>query len=423
LFSGKRLRISGLSQPLSAGRVFASPTGKSAMSVQPFSISVSPFVIEDLRERLGRARWPDEVRDSGWQYGTNLSYLRDLCIHWGHGFDWKEQEEALNAFHHYRAEVNGTGLHFIHERGKSPYTLPILLIHGWPDSFVRFTQLIPLLTAEGPNGLSFDVIVPSLPGFGFSDRPAQPGMNAERIARLFARLMKNELGYSRWISHGGDWGSVVSIQQARLFSERLLGIHLTDVPGWAVMDLNALDSPSDGEKEYIGAIGKWPWTEGAYSILQSTRPQTLAYAMNDSPIGLAAWIIEKFYAWTDHPGHLEMKFTRDQLLTNLTLYWVTQTAGSSFRLYYENSQHPSPLIKDRIGVPAGVCLAPKGMANPPRELADRILDIRQWTVVPEGGHFLAMEHPQQLAEDIFRFAGHLRDTGLPNPEPAFPLRL
>lgn len=393
------------------------------MSVEPFTLSVSPFVIEDLRERLGRARWPDEIRDSGWQYGTNLSYLRDLCIHWGHGFDWKEQELALNAFHHYCAEVNGTGVHFIHERGKSHYTLPLLLIHGWPDSFVRFTQLISLLTAEGPNGLSFDVIIPSIPGFGFSDRPSEPGMSTERIARLFARLMKSELGYSRWICHGGDWGSVISIQMARLFPERMLGLHLTDIPLWAVMDMNTVDGASDAEKEYAAAIGKWPWTEGAYALVQSTKPQTLAYAMNDSPIGLAAWIIEKFHAWTDHPGNLEMKFTRDQLLTNLTIYWVTQTAGSSFRLYYENMRHPSPRITERIDIPTGVCLAPKGMTNPPREMVDRILDIRHWSTLTEGGHFLAMEQPQRVAEDIFRFAANLRDTGLPAPEPAFPLRL
>jgi pimeloyl-ACP methyl ester carboxylesterase len=393
------------------------------MSVQPFTLAVSPFVIEDLRERLGRARWPDEIRDSGWQYGTNLSYLRDLCTHWGHGFDWKEQELALNAFHHYRAEINGMGVHFIHERGKSHYTLPLLLIHGWPDSFVRFTQLIPLLTAEGPNGLSFDVIIPSIPGFGFSDRPSEPGMSTERIARLFARLMKNELGYSRWICHGGDWGSVISVQMARLFPERLLGMHLTDIPVWAVIDLNTLDGASDAEKEYAAAVGKWPWTEGAYALVQSTKPQTLAYAMNDSPIGLAAWIIEKFYAWTDHPGNLEIKFTRDQLLTNLTIYWVTQTAGSSFRLYYENMRHPSPRITERIDIPTAVCLAPKGMAVPPRELADRILDIRNWSTLAEGGHFLAMEQPEPLAEDIFRFAADLRDTGLPAPEPAFPLRM
>ncbi|HEV9035366.1 MAG TPA: epoxide hydrolase [Puia sp.] len=392
------------------------------MSVQPFTISVSPFVIEDLRERLGRARWPDEIRDSGWQYGTNLSYLRDLCIHWGHGFDWKEQEEALNAFHHYRAEVNGVGLHFIHERGKSHHTLPLLLIHGWPDSFVRFLPLIPLLTAEGPDGLSFDVIIPSIPGFGFSDRPEEPGMNAERIARMFARLMKDQLGYSRFICHGGDWGSSIAVQLARMFPDRLLGIHMTDVPVRGVLDLTELEL-SPAEKEYLETGAQWTRAEGAYGMLQATKPQTLAYALNDSPIGLAAWIIEKFHTWTDHDGHLEQTYSRDQLLTNLTIYWVTQTAGSSFRLYYETFHHPSSMAAGRIQVPAGICLAPREFGNAPREFAERILDVRQWTILPEGGHFLAMEQPQRLADDIFRFAAILRDTGLPTPEPAFPLRL
>ena len=385
------------------------------MGVQPFTISVSPFVIEDLRERLGRARWPDEIRDSGWQYGTNLSYLRDLCTHWGHGFDWNEQEEALNAFHHYQAEVNGVGVHFIHERGKSHTTLPLLLIHGWPDSFVRFLPLIPLLTAEGPDGISFDVIIPSIPGFGFSERPEEPGMNIERVARLFARLMKDQLGYSRFICHGGDWGSSIALQIARMFPDRMLGIHLTDIPVRGVLDFSELElSPT--EKEYLEAGRQWTRAEGAYGMLQATKPQTLAYALNDSPIGLAAWIIEKFHSWTDHPGHLEKAYTRDQLLTNLTIYWVTQTAGSSFRLYYETLHHPSSIAAGRIDVPAGICIAPKDFGNAPREFAERILDVRQWTILPEGGHFLAMEQPQRLAEDIFRFASNLRDTGLPAPE-------
>jgi pimeloyl-ACP methyl ester carboxylesterase len=376
-----------------------------------------------LRERLGRARWPDEIRDSAWQYGTNLSYLSDLCTHWGHGFDWKEQEEYLNGFHHFRGEVDGMGLHFIHERGKSHHTIPLLLIHGWPDSFVRFLQIIPILTAKGPDGLSFDVIVPSIPGFGFSDRPAEPGMNAERIARLFAHLMKDQLGYSRFICHGGDWGSSITLQMARLFPDQLLGIHMTDVPAWNLTDLSALGELKPAEKEYMESVQQWYRTEGAYGMLQSTKPQTLAYAMNDSPIGLAGWIIEKFHAWSDHPGELEKKFTRDQLLANLTIYWVTQTAGSSFRLYYETMHHPTSLAAGRIEVPTGICIAPKDFVPIPREFAERILSVRHWTELPEGGHFLAMELPEALADDIFRFASVLRVSDRHSPAPAMPLRM
>ncbi|HXO74682.1 MAG TPA: epoxide hydrolase, partial [Puia sp.] len=195
------------------------------MSIQPYSISISPFVIEDLRERLGRARWPDEISGSGWEYGTNMTFLKDLCTHWGHGFDWKEEEEHLNTFAHFQADIDGVNLHFIHEKGKGADPVPLLLIHGYPDSFVRFLKLIPLLTAEGPDGLSFDVIVPSIPGFGFSDRPSQPGMNSQRIAGMFARLM-TQLGYEKFISHGGDWGSVISEELAFQFPDRLLGLHL-----------------------------------------------------------------------------------------------------------------------------------------------------------------------------------------------------
>ncbi|HVS96036.1 MAG TPA: epoxide hydrolase [Puia sp.] len=390
------------------------------MSVQPFTISVSPLVIEDLRERLGRTRWPDEIRDSGWQYGTNLSYLRDLCTHWGHGFDWKEQEEALNGWSHFRAPVNGVGLHFIRERGKSHRTLPLLLIHGWPDSFIRFLQLIPLLTAEGPDGLSFDVIVPSIPGFGFSDRPMDPGMTTERIARLLTHLMKDKLGYTRWICHGGDWGSSIAMQMGRMFPDRLLGIHLTDVPAWNITDPSALGEMSPEEKRYMDSVQQWYRSEGAYGMIQSTKPQTLAYAMNDSPIGLAAWIIEKFHAWTGHPADLEKIFTKDQLLTNLTIYWITQTAGSSFRLYYETLHHPSSLAAGRIEVPAGVCIAPKDFVPVPKAFAQRVLDVRQFTEMPEGGHFLAMEHPRALADDLFRFTAALHVPE--HHEPARPLR-
>ena len=306
---------------------------------------------------------------------------------------------------------------------KAIIRIPLLLIHGWPDSFVRFLQVIPLLTAEGPDGLSFDVIVPSIPGFGFSDRPVEPGMNAERIARLFAHLMKDQLGYSCWICHGGDWGSSITMQMARLYPDRLLGIHMTDLPAWNLTDLSALGELKPAEKEYMESVQQWYRTEGAYGMLQSTKPQTLAYAMNDSPIGLAGWIIEKFHAWTDHSGELEKKFTRDQLLTNLTIYWVTQTAGSSFRLYYETLHHPSSLAAGRIEVPAGICIAPKDFVPVPREFAERILDVRHWTALSEGGHFLAMEQPEALADDIFRFASALRVSGRHTPEPAIPLRM
>lgn len=371
------------------------------MSIQPYTIFVSPFIIEDLRERLGRARWPDEIPNSGWEYGTNMAWLKDICTHWGHGFDWKEQEDQLNMFNHFQTRVEGLNLHFIHEKGKGANPVPLLLIHGYPDSFVRFLKLIPLLTAEGPGGLSFDVIVPSIPGYGFSDRPSTPGMNTQKMAGLFAGLM-TELGYKKFITHGGDWGSSLSEALAIRFPHRLLGMHLTDVPFHHLFTLQP-DKMSPKEKEYLQAGRKWQTAEGAYAMLQSTKPQTLAYAVNDSPVGLAAWILEKFYSWSDCDCDLEKVYTRDELLTNLTIYWVTQTAGSAFRIYYERMHHPQPNV-EKIKVPAAFCISARDLVPAPREFAERIFNIQQWTELPSGGHFAAMEQPGRLAEDIFRFA-------------------
>ncbi|MDO6434038.1 epoxide hydrolase [Flavitalea sp. BT771] len=373
------------------------------MSIQKFHISISPFVIDDLRERLGRARWPDEIEDSGWAYGTNKEYLYELCTHWGHGFDWYEQQDYLNTFSHFRADIGGFGIHFIHHKGKGRRTTPILLTHGYPDCFIRFLKVIPLLTAAG-----FDVVVPSIPGFGFSDRPKQPGMNPELVADLFAQLMTDELGYRQFIAHGGDWGSSIAEQLAVHHPEALLGIHLTDVPYHHLFTMKAEDL-SEAEKKYMQAGQQWQMTEGGYAILQSTKPQTLAYAVNDSPIGLASWIIEKFYAWSDTKGQLENSFTKNELLTNLTIYWVTQTAGSAFRMYYEAMRD---MLKNkgagsRISIPTAVAIFPKDMVPAPKEYAERIFNIQQWTNMPEGGHFAAMERPILLADDIMQFAKKL----------------
>lgn len=375
-----------------------------AADIEPFTICVSPYQIEDLRERLGRARWPDEIEDSGWQYGVNKTYLEELCTHWGHGFSWKEQEEELNTFHHYCTKIDGFGVHFIQEKGEGKKRIPLLLIHGWPDSFARFLKLIPLLTQGGSNGFSFDVIVPSIPGFGFSEKPKKPGMGVTHIAELFAGLMK-KLGYEKYLVHGGDWGSSIAEQLAIGFPGRLLGLHLTDVPFNHHLDMND-QATTDAEKDYFQRVQQWQSAEGAYGMIQSTKPQTLAYAINDSPIGLAAWIVDKFYFWSDHPGDLEKVYTRDELLVNLTIYWVTQTAGSSFRLYYETMHHQQKKPIGKLDIPTAFCITPKD-SRPPREFAERFFTIRQWTQLPVGGHFLAMEKPSMLAADLFRFAEQL----------------
>lgn len=376
-------------------------TRTAAAGIEPFSIAVSPYVIEDLRERLGRARYPDEIEDSGWQYGVNKAYLEELCTHWGHGFDWKEQEDQLNTLHHYCAKIDGVGLHFLHEKGQGDRRLPILLLHGWPDSFTRFLKLIPLLTTKRPNSISFDVVIPSIPGFGFSEKPAKAGMGVTRIAELFAGLMK-QLGYSKYLVHGGDWGSNIAEQLAIGFPDDLIGLHLMDVPfthGLLMKD----QQMTAAERDFFQRIQQWQQQEGAYGMVQASKPQTLAYAVNDSPIGLAAWIIDKFYNWSDNNGNLEEIFTRDELLVNLTIYWVTQTAGSSFRLYYETMHQQQKQAKGKIAIPTAICVAPKD-SRPPREYGERFFNIKQWTELSEGGHFLAMEKPGLLAADLFRFA-------------------
>lgn len=391
----------------SRGQVFAWHFFKClTMGINTYKIAVSPFILDDLRERLGRARWPDEINGSNWEYGVSMPYLQEICTHWGHGFDWVEQQQYLNSFQHFRIDIDGFGLHFIQEKGKGKNPVPILLIHGYPDSFVRFLKLIPLLTAEGSGGISFDVVIPSIPGYGFSDRPQKPGMNTQKIAGLFTQLMK-ELGYKKFITHGGDWGSSITEQLALHDPGSLLGIHLTDVPFRHLFTMKP-EEMSDAEKSYLEAGRQWQMTEGAYAMLQATKPQTLAYAMNDSPIGLAAWIIEKFYAWSDIKGNLKNSYTQDELLTNLTIYWVTQTAGSAFRIYYETMRDLTGDNKaKRIEVPAAVCLFPKDMVPAPKEFAERIFNLQQWSQMPEGGHFAAMEQPQLLADDIRKFAGRL----------------
>ncbi|HEY4109942.1 epoxide hydrolase family protein [Puia sp.] len=390
---------------MSTQRISPTKTRGTGVSIEPYTISISPFVIEDLRERIGRARWPDEIGGSGWRYGTNEEYLKQLCTHWANGFDWKEQEDQLNALHHFRATIDGINLHFVHEKGKGRKRVPLMLIHGWPDSFTRFLKMIPLLAAEGPDGISFDLVIPSIPGYGFSDRPGEAGMNFTRVAELFGRLMR-ELGYPQYMVHGGDLGSSIAEQLAIAYPEAVLGIHLLDVPYMHFYSLKP-EELTPPEKKYIQAGQQWQMQEGAYGLLQSTKPQTLAYALNDSPIGLAAWIIEKFYSWSDQPGDLEKVYTRDELLVNLTIYWATQTVGSAARIYYESMHTQLRQAKGRLDTPTAVCIPPRDMVPAPREFAERFFNIMQWTELGSGGHFVPMERPDVVAGDLFHFATKL----------------
>lgn len=378
--------------------------------VHPFSISIEPSVLTDLRLRLQNTRWTNSVDNDKWETGTNETYLKELCNYWAEGFDWAKNESYLNTFPHFKTSIDGTDIHFIHEKGKGANAAPLLLIHGYPDSFVRFLKVIPLLTAADSDGFSFDVIVPSLPGFGFSAIPHEPGMNQQRMAGLFEKLMKSELGYSQFIVHGGDWGSTITEQIALNYPDNLKGIHITDVP-WHHLFTIQPDDLTEAEQKYLKRGQQWNETGGGYAMIQSTRPQSLGYGLIDSPVGLAGWVIEKFYEWSDCNGRLENTFTKDELLTNLTIYWATKTIRSAIQLYYEAAvflaqQSKTTAIK-KVNVPTAVAIFPKDIVPAPREFAERIFNIQQWTEMPAGGHFAAMEQPALFAGDLRQFAKKL----------------
>jgi pimeloyl-ACP methyl ester carboxylesterase len=384
------------------------------MRIQPFTIRVPEEELDDLRDRLRRTRWPDEVDDAGWDYGANLGYMRDLIAYWHTTFDWRAQEHAINTFANYRAEIDGLGIHFIHERGQGPNPIPLLLTHGWPSSFAEMLKLIPLLTNPKHQSAdpadSFDVVVPSIPGFGFSDRPLQRGMTRSRVADMWVQLMEG-LDYPRFAAHGNDLGAVITCYIARDFPNHLLGFH-TLMPHFPPPSFGTDASPmSEAERRFAACLEQWEREEGGSNLIQETRPQTLAYGLNDSPAGLAAWIIEKWRSWGAADGDIERCFTNDELLTNVTIYWVTQTANSSSRSYFERARDPRRFEREpRITVPTGVAVTKESVQRVPREWVQRVYtDIRRWTEFDHGGHFLAVEDPELLAADIRAFCGKLRE--------------
>jgi pimeloyl-ACP methyl ester carboxylesterase len=376
------------------------------VEIRRFVVDVPQSTLDDLRARLVRIRWPDEVDDAGWDYGTSLGYLKEVAEYWRVRFDWRAEERAMNAFPHFRADVDGLGIHFIHARGRGPAPMPLLITHGWPSSFTEMLPVIPLLADPGAHGGdpadAFDVVVPSVPGFGFSDRPAKRGMTRSRVAALWAQLMAG-LGYPRFAAHGNDIGAVINGWLAADFPDRLIALH-TMMPGFPPPVIGAdVRPPSDAERAHAEVQARWEREEGGYNHIQETRPQTLAYGLHDSPVGLAAWILEKWRAWTDPAGDLERHFSRDLLLANVTLYWVTETANAANRSYYERAREPRR-ITARITVPTGVALSMEPVQRVSRERAERsYADIRRWTEFPRGGHFFAAEEPQLLAEELRAF--------------------
>ena len=383
-----------------------------------FRINVAEDVLADLQERLKRTRWSHQVQGTGWDSGTDLEYLKELVRYWRDGYEWREHERELNQFVHFKTEVGGLGIHFIHERGKGPKSFPLILTHGYPDSFLRFTKLIPRLTDPerfgGRAEDAFDVVVPDLPGYGFSDRPTKHGM-IFHVHELWADLMTDTLGYGRFGAHGGDWGSTVTEQLARSHGGAVAAIHLTDVPFGHLF--HKPDDPSSAERKFFAHNDQWLPKEGAYATLQSSKPQSLAHGLNDSPAGLAAWMVEKFRAWSDCDGKIETRFSKDELLTQVMIYWVTGSIGPSFLPYYDYANAGAMTwiqegVKNLVGagkVPAAFALFPKDISQPPREWAERFFNVQRWREMPRGGHFAALEEPDLLAADIRAWFREFRD--------------
>jgi pimeloyl-ACP methyl ester carboxylesterase len=379
----------------------------------PFRVKVPEEALEDLRRRLARTRWPDQIAGSGWEYGADLAFLRGLTEYWRDGFDWRAQEEAVNRLPQLRVDVEGVGIHVVRQPGRGPRPLPLLITHGWPGSFLEMMTVLPRLADPAAFGGdpqdAFDVVVPSLPGYGFSDRPAAPGMSNQRIADLWAGLM-SALGYERFGAQGGDWGAGVSTWLAVQHPQRVAGLHLNYVPGSFQPPIGpGQPELSEAERAFLKERSRWWREEGGYAHAQATRPQTLAVGLNDSPAGLLAWIVDKFRAWSDCGGDVLSRFTRDELLANVTLYWVTETIHSSMRLYFESQRALLQFEEGQgVPVPCGVARFPLEAPSPPREWVARVYDVRRWTEMPRGGHFAAMEEPELLVDDIRAFFRPLR---------------
>ncbi|MBO9153768.1 epoxide hydrolase family protein [Chitinophaga sp. GCM10012297] len=358
--------------------------------VQPFKIDVQPSVLDDLQQRLRQTRWPESPEDTGWKYGTDPLFLKSLVAYWQNGYDWRKQEAALNSIPQFTAEIDGLSVHFLHIKSKSSNARPLLLLHGWPDGFYRYVKVIPLLTND------YDLVIPSIPGFGFSSRVAKTD---DGSANIFATLMKEALGYKTFLVAGGDIGQGITKSLANLYPENVAAIHLSDVgypngsEDWSTM--------SKAEQEFGQFIQGWWYTEGAYAMLHSTKPQTQAYGLNDSPAGLASWITEKFNAWRTQDGTIEDHFTKDELLTNIMIYWVSQTINSSMRTYAVDDAQNQASAK-KVSTPTGVAVFP-GDAPTPKEWAERRVNLKRFTVMEKGGHFAALETPEAWAKEVDTF--------------------
>ncbi len=388
------------------------------MNIQPFRVETSDGELDDLKRRLDGTRWAQDFANDAWSYGTNGAYLRELVDYWRTGFDWRAQERRINAIPQFRTHIGGMPIHFQHIRGKGPNPTPLLLSHGWPWTFWDFHKVIGPLTDPAAHGGdaadSFDLVIPSLPGYGFSTPLTTPGMNFWNTADVFAELMTG-LGYSRFAAAGGDWGAFVTAQLGHKYSQRLIGAHVT-----LMSPLDFFTGGSVPAEDYSESEAGWRergqnffLTEAGYYALQSTKPQTVAFALNDSPVGLCSWIVEKRRTWSDCNGQVETRFSKDDLLTTVMIYWLTQSYGTSARFYYEaahNPWQPSHALQPVVQAPTAAAVFLKEVVLQPHRWAERYFNLKRWTVFESGGHFAPMEEPAALAGDIRAFFRALRST-------------
>lgn len=386
------------------------------MQITPFTIDVPDQVLDDLRDRLRRTRWPDQIPGAGWDYGTELSAVQALCAYWLDGYDWRAAEAALNRWPQFTTTVDPDGggdihLHFVHARSPEPDALPLVITHGWPGSIVEFQQIIGPLSDPAAHGGdardAFHVVAPSLPGYAFSGPTTRRGVDIRVAAECNAALMAG-LGYDRYVAQGGDWGSMATQHVALVDPDHVAAIHLNMVVAGPPDPANPTDGVTPEEMEGLAATGDFMANESGYQQIQGTKPQTLAYGLTDSPAGLAAWIFEKFRTWSDCDGDPLTIFTMDELLTNITVYWVTGTINASTRMYYESMKSKRFGAAERVEQPVGVANFPKELYRPARVWCESRYNVQRWEVFPRGGHFAAMEQPEVLVGEIREFFRSVR---------------
>jgi len=374
--------------------------------VQPFRVHVPDDAVADLRYRLSRTRWPDQIPGTTWEYGCDMPTLRAVCDYWGRDFDWRAAEARLNRWPHVITEVDGITVHAIHARSPHPNALAVCITHGWPGSVAEFLDVIdPLIDPPSYGGDAADalhVVAPSIPGYGFSGPTTRRGVDIRTVAGVNVGLME-QLGYDRYGAQGGDWGAIATAHMGQLAPDRLVGIHV-NMPVPRPPETDPMKGLTPDELAGLASMAKFREEGTAYQRIHGSKPQTLAYGLTDSPAGLAGWIIEKFQAWSDCHGDVLSHLTLDQLCTNLSIYWFTATINSSTRLYFESMRTGGlAAIEGRVEVPTGVAVFPAEMIRPPRAWCEQLYDLRRWTVMPSGGHFAAMEEPQLWIDDVRAF--------------------